>query len=137
MIRLPAAAGLALLALTGCYGTQPPPSRADQGAQMACRARAEAIFNQRNRSDLYHPVDEPSLPYTASGLRADPSAGLSQQYDYDNIVDRCLRGSEANTEVPAGAPPAARPQPQLARPANAEPLAGPAPGAPLSAPPAP
>jgi hypothetical protein len=134
MIRSSSLAVLALVALAGCSGGQPP-TRADQSAQAACRARAEAIFTQRDRSDLYHPVDEPSLPYTASGLPANPSAGLSRQYDYDDVVDRCLRGSEANTEMPQGAAPTARAPSAPIRPANAEPLAGPAPGAPLSAPP--
>lgn len=135
MNRLPLvfiAAGLT--ALAAC-SQSPPASRSDRAAAAACRSRAEAIFNQRNRSDQYRSDGNFGTPYSGTTLPTNPSAGLSQRYDYDDIVSRCMNGSEANTEGPAGPRPANLPPVNATRPANAEPLSEPAPGAPLTAPP--
>jgi hypothetical protein len=132
--RLPLlAAGAACLA--ACV-PQPPPATPDQAALRACRARAEQIYAQQNRGTPDLPAAS-NTPYAAGGLPSDTTAGLSARYGYDQVVDRCLRGSLANTEIGSGAAAPAAPPGPVTRPRSAGPLAGPAPGAPLSAPPPP
>jgi hypothetical protein len=123
------------LGLAACV-PEPPPRTADEASRRACRARAESVYTQENRGAAYLPSLS-DTPYAAGGLPGDTTAGLSARYGYDTVVQDCLRGSEANTEIGAGSPAAAFAAPPAGsqRPAGAAPLAAPAPGAPLSAPP--
>lgn len=91
----------------GCaidFGGAPPPSpAASRSAQTqiadlnACRSRADQVFTRQNRDAVYrvdnYNTDTRDAPFGTSGLKGVTSAGLSQQYDRDNMVDNCLRGS--------------------------------------------
>ncbi len=116
MSRLPRAAALhgfavvslAALVLPACT-PRPPVSRHDAATISACRQRAEQIYLQQNRAELFR-SDQTSSPFGASGLTGVTSTGLGQRYGYDTTVNNCVRNSEAQTEgAPAAAPQATVP----------------------------
>lgn len=136
---------LAVLLPLGACSTGSERQTPDQATLQACRARAEQIYVMQNRSTLYQP-DTSGAPYAASGVAGITNAGLSARYGYDQTVDDCIRGSEANTEGPGGpaqsstggiaTPAAAQTLPQEPPTPPGLPVAGPAPGQKLTEPPA-
>ena len=101
----------AALAVAGCsldFGGPSPaallpsPTRAEQ-TQLAdvnaCRARADQVFTRQNRDAVYrvdtYNTDTRDAPFGTSGLKGVTSAGLSQQFGRDTMVENCLRGSGA------------------------------------------
>lgn len=95
------------LAAGGCsfnFGSAPAPTmtRSDQTRVAdldACRARADQVFTRQNRDQVYrvdsYNSDTRDAPFGTSGLKGVTSAGLSQQFGRDNMVENCLRGSGA------------------------------------------
>ena len=101
-----AVASLALLPLlalsAGCDRTRLTPE--DREAVADCRQESDRIFAARNRYQLSEP-DNSNTPYSGSGQVTTPSAGLSDQYEREELVDRCLaRGSAGDKVVPGTAP---------------------------------
>jgi hypothetical protein len=101
-----AVAGLALLpllaVLAGCDRTRLTPE--DREAVADCRSESDRIFAARNRYQLSEP-DNTGTPYSGSGQVTAPSSGLSDQYEREQLVDRCLaRGSAGEKVVPGTAP---------------------------------
>lgn len=97
----------AALAGNGCsfeLGSAPPPQRAEVAAVSACRARADEVFQRQNRDQVYrvdnYNTDTRDAPFGTSGLKGVTSAGLSQQYGRDNMVQDCLRSSGAGPQPP-------------------------------------
>ena len=85
----------------------PPPSqagRAEVEAVSACRERADQVFDRQNRGQVYNTDTYRSItrdaPFTTNGLVGVTSAGLSQQYSRDNMVQNCLRESGAGGVAP-------------------------------------
>lgn len=120
MIRaFPSVVSMALLAVVSACSAPPPPTpsdRASAATQAACRQRAEEIYQQQNRGELYRSdqlATQADSPLSAGGLKGFTPQGLSQRYDYGSIVQDCLRSSQAATESSqTGAPgPALRPPP--------------------------
>lgn len=108
MTAHPRLAFLALAALAGgCSidfgGAAPPSPAASRSAQTqladlnACRTRADQVFTRQNRDAVYrvdnYNTDTRDAPFGTSGLKGVTSAGLSQRFNRDNMVDNCLRGS--------------------------------------------
>lgn len=85
----------------------PPPSqagKAELAAVSACRDRADQVFERQNREQVYNTDTYRSItrdaPFTTNGLVGVTSAGLSQQYHRDNLVQNCLRESGAGGVAP-------------------------------------
>jgi hypothetical protein len=81
-----------------------PPPRAEVAAVSACRARADEVFQRQNRDQVYrvdtYNTDTRDAPLGTNGLKGVTSAGLSQQYGRDNMVQDCLRSSGAGPQPP-------------------------------------
>ena len=86
-------AGLIAL-LGGCAGAGPQ-SRETRADNAACRSTVSAAYDRQNRADYYRPSQTDS-PFSGSGTPGVTSAGLGQQYRYDDAVQSCERGSAAN-----------------------------------------
>jgi hypothetical protein len=116
-----AALGLCLTALSSCSagpmggssgGVVGPSGMAAQGqpsleAQQACRQRANEIFDQRNRSDIYSAEPSVNTPFSANYQPNALSRGPSGQFAYEQTVADCERGgtsTRANTAAPAPPP---------------------------------
>jgi hypothetical protein len=80
-------------------------SRHDAATIAACRQRAEQIYTQQNRAEMFQ-SDQSSSPFAASGLTGITSTGLGQRYGYDTNVNNCVRNSEAQTETAPTSTPA-------------------------------
>ncbi len=99
MITLPPAsraliAQLALAAaLAGC-GLYQPVSNVDREARASCRADADRVYAARNRYQMSE-RDQTDTPLGGSALGGVPSAGLSDQYEQQQLVDTCLARSAA------------------------------------------
>lgn len=86
--------------LSGC-GDRPPLSgqqRADAETQAACRQRAEAIYNQQNRGQIYSPASQVNSPFSASYQPDQTDRGLAQLYSHDKIISDCVRNNGVGAE---------------------------------------
>jgi hypothetical protein len=119
---------LALFALAGCsnpIGSPSPRATASERAMTACRQRADEVFDRQNRNAVFrsdeYVASQRGAPYasTGLGLSRDPSAGLSDQYARDVILDDCLNSTaerpgatpDSAAESGTAGPPATAPRP--------------------------
>ena len=65
-------------------------ARADYNA---CRARADQVFNQQNRSYLSE-RDSRDTPFASNYVSGVTSAGLSSRYDRDDLLGGCTPGTQ-------------------------------------------
>lgn len=114
------AAPLVLLALAGCAGgTAQPLSFTERQTIEACRQRANTAFNVQNRSEIYQ-IHEPFAYQSSTGLTGDPTQGLSDSYQLQQMIQNCVRntGTNADRTLPASSalgPSAIAPGPSLSR----------------------
>jgi hypothetical protein len=105
----------AALALAGCMaGSGPgPESHADAATMAACRQRADQIYNQQNRGDIYRQPDAINSPSSGSYAPGVSDRGLSELYAHDRAINDCVRntgtGAERSESDNAAPPPPARP----------------------------
>jgi len=78
---------------------------ANLATQQACRQRANEMYEQRNRADLYSASPSTNTPYSGNSYVGVPSRGLSGEFAYGQTVAECERN--AATGGPAVAPVAA------------------------------
>jgi hypothetical protein len=106
MTRL--APALVLLSLSACGGGTPLSGQAQADAQThaACRARADQVYNQQNRAEIYSPPQQVNSPYSNSYVEGLSDRGLSQLFVHDKIVSDCVRNTGTGAE--RSEPPAAR-----------------------------
>lgn len=109
MNRLRGCLLMGAVALFGC-ADQPPLSgqaQADAETRAACRQRAEAVYDQQNRGQIYSPSSQVNTPYSANYLPDQTDRGLSQIFVHDKIVSDCLRnsGTGAERSQPPPSPP--------------------------------
>jgi hypothetical protein len=97
---LPAATVLATLA--GCGAFYHPVSSEDREAVATCRADADRVFAAQNRY-MISERDQSAAPFGGNQLPPNPSTGLSDQYQQDQMVDKCLARSAAS--APSDTPP--------------------------------
>jgi hypothetical protein len=115
------ALGLCLMALSSCSAgpmggaggsVVGPSGAAAQGqanleTQQACRQRANEIFDQRNRGDIYAANPSVNTPYSANYQPGITSRGLPGQFAYEQTQADCERnGARVDTAAPA--PPVAK-----------------------------
>ncbi len=98
---------IAAAPLAGC-GLYQPISSDDREANRACTAEADRVFAAQNRYQLSE-RDQSSTPYSGSALPSNPSAGLSDRYEQEQMVDKCMArtaGEPTGTPAAAAAPSA-------------------------------
>ena len=83
----------AVLLCGACQPARPPMSRAERADYDACRARADAVFNQQNRAALSE-RDMRDTPFSTNYVSGITSAGLSNRYDRDNLLAGCTPGRQ-------------------------------------------
>jgi hypothetical protein len=91
-------------ALGGC-GLYTRPTAEDQETRNDCNAEADRIFAAQNRYQLSE-RNSADTPYAGNTLPSNPTAGLSDQYAQDKLVDTCLRRGGAGS--PAATAPASK-----------------------------
>jgi hypothetical protein len=107
---------IAALALAACSSGSTTPSsyavgpsgtagggRSDLATQQACRQRANEMYEQRNRADIYAASPSTNTPYSGNSYVGVPSRGLSGEFAYGRTVADCERN--AGTTAPAYVPP--------------------------------
>ncbi len=103
---------LAATLLSGCSWGGPPPSHADMVTAAECDRRGDEIYALRHPEAVYRQDNYTSslrdAPFATSGLQSNPTQGLSNQYEYDQIVRDCMRSTGSVGPTPA-APPVAAP----------------------------
>jgi hypothetical protein len=116
--RLPVPAGLLVLAsLAALSACDSPPqtgqAQADAETRSACEKRANQVYDQQNRGEIYSPQSQVNSPYSANYLPADTGRGLSDLFVHDRLVSDCIRNTGTGTDrtQPAAAPPAPPPAP--------------------------
>jgi hypothetical protein len=95
---------LALAPALTCCGLYPKISAEDREAQADCDAESDRIFAARNRDQISE-RDTTDTPNAGNSLPSNPSAGLSDQYERDRLVDACLAHSAAGAPAPAATLP--------------------------------
>src|SRR4051794_39120221 len=117
---LPPTALAAILAgattLSACSpAPQSPQARADSETLAACRQRAEDVYRQQNRGDIYSPASSVNTPFSSNYVPGIPDRGLSQIYAHDRIVSNCVRNTGTGAErSPAPTAPSPVPPPPAA-----------------------
>ena len=87
-----------LMALTHC--APPPPSgqaRADAATIAACRERADAVYNRRNRDQIYT-INNRNTPYSAAYAPGVTDQGLADRYSHQNMIRDCVRNTGTETD---------------------------------------
>lgn len=102
---------LILLALTGCAaGAAQPMSLTERDTIKACSQQANTAFNIQNRSEIYR-IHEPFAYQSSTGLTGDPTQGLSDSYQLQQMVQNCVRNTGTNADRTVGAYPTLGPSP--------------------------
>jgi hypothetical protein len=99
------------LSLAGCAMEHGPQAQASAETRAACRQRAEQIYSQQNRGDIYRPPAAVNTPYSAGYMAGVSDRGLSDVFAHDRVVDDCVRNAgtgEQRSEVPVTPAPGAR-----------------------------
>ena len=77
-----------------CQPARQPLTPVERAALNACRARADAVYNQQNRSALSE-RDQSETPFSTNYVSGITSAGLGARFARDNLVDQCTPGKQA------------------------------------------
>jgi hypothetical protein len=116
-LALPILGLLSLAPVLGSCGLYNRPSDDDREARRDCDAEADRIFAAQNRYQMSERTST-DTPYAGNTLPSNPTAGLSDQYAEDKLVDACLRhsGAGAAPGVAPGTTPSTGPSPNAAKP---------------------
>jgi hypothetical protein len=108
----PLGALLAVLAVAGCNNPESPLNatggiggglgKANPAVVTACTQRADQVYDQRNRAEIYSPQSSVNSPYSANYIPGMTDRGLSTKYAHDSMIRDCVRntGTETNRTVP-------------------------------------
>jgi hypothetical protein len=103
----------AVLALSGCESGPATETQADAATMAACRHRADEIYDQQNRADIYRPPDQVNSPFSANYTPDVSDRGLSALYAHEKMVSDCVRntgtGADRSDFNAAGPTPPLRP----------------------------
>lgn len=100
MSRLARLALLGALAVSGCGEGAPrsPQAQADASTRAACRQRANEVYNQQNRGNIYAPASQMNTPFSANYLPGVSDRGLSQLFAQDKMISDCVRNTGTGAE---------------------------------------
>jgi hypothetical protein len=94
---------------------QAPPSggqaEADAQTRAACEQRAEQVYEQQNRAEIYSPAAPVNTPYSANYVPDASSRGLSDLFAHDRMINDCVRNTGTGAErdeTDTAAPPPVR-----------------------------
>jgi hypothetical protein len=112
----------ALLSLAACNPPQTPQAQANAALVAACRQRADAVFTQQGRGEIYRPPPAVNTPFSAGFAPGVTNRGLSDQFAHDRFVNDCVRNTgtgEERSQAPAY--PESLPSPPPPPPASTRP----------------
>ena len=89
---------LPLLAACGGPLSSGPEPRANAETQAACRHRADQIYDQRHRDEIYSPSQGTNSPFSGSYAPGVPDRGLAQLYEHDSVISDCVRNTGTETD---------------------------------------
>jgi hypothetical protein len=99
---------LSILALPACNAggaASGGQAQADAQTRAACRQRAEDVYTQQNRAEIYSPPPQVNTPFSANYLPDQSDRGLSQRFAHDRMVNDCIRntgtGADRTQQPPA------------------------------------
>ena len=96
-------------ALAACAGpSRGPQAEADAATRAACQQRAEQVYDQQNRAEIYSPQSQVNTPYSANYAPASSGRGLSDLFVHERMVSDCVRNTGTGTERSPPSPPAVR-----------------------------
>ena len=100
MNRLARLAMLGALLLSGCGegAPQSAQAQADASTRAACRQRANEVYNQQNRGDIYAPASQVNTPFSANYVPGISDRGLSQLFAQDKMISDCVRNTGTGAE---------------------------------------
>lgn len=104
MKRTTASALVLVLALGACAQRSSPLSVTDRDTIAACQDHADQVYDRLNRGAIYS-VGDNGAPYSGTGLVGNPTAGLSDRYARDRMVERCVRVAPSGAAVAPSVPP--------------------------------
>ena len=109
MSRVAVSTLVVALALAGCSGagSSGSASRADAATEAACRQRADQIYEQRNRAEIYSPQPSINTPSSGSYAPGATDRGLSDIFARDSMIRDCVRntGTGADRSEPLSSAP--------------------------------
>ncbi len=101
------------VALSACEGApQSGQAQADADTRAACQAKAEQVYNQQNRAEIYSPPPTVNTPYSANYIPSMSDRGLSDLFVHDRIVSDCVRNTGTGSERTSPASPPSPPRPK-------------------------
>jgi hypothetical protein len=97
--------------LAGCAfgGGGRAESTTDAATRVACRQRAEQVYSQQNRAEIYSPPAAVNTPFSAGYAPGVSDRGLSDLYAHDRMVDDCIRNTGTGEDRSAAPSTSARP----------------------------
>lgn len=105
MIRLSFVFLASALALGGCAGqSSGRQAQADAQTRMACEKRAEQVYEEQNRKDIFGPASSVNTPFASNYVVGDTTLGLPGLFAHDRMVSDCVNNSSARS---GGPPPSA------------------------------
>lgn len=98
--------------LAGCADAPPltGQAQADAETRTACEQRAEAVYDQQNRSDIYAPPNPVNTPFSANYAAGGSNHGLSDVFAHDRLVSDCIR-NKGTSPINTGTTPPPPPRP--------------------------
>ena len=98
-----------MAALSACEGrSRGPQAEADAATRAACQQRAEQVYDQQNRAEIYGPQSQINTPYSANYAPGGTSRGLSELFVHERMVSDCVRNTGTGTERNPSSPPSTR-----------------------------
>lgn len=101
---------ISAIALSACDG--PPETgqaQADADTRAACQQRANQVYDQQNRAEIFSPPPTVNTPYSANYVPSLSDRGLSDLFAHDRMVSDCVRNTGTNTD--RNPPPSPPPSP--------------------------
>jgi hypothetical protein len=100
---LAALSGLvALVGVAALSACDVPPqtgqAQADAETRAACQKRANEVYDQQNRGEIYSPQSQVNTPYSANYTPDLSNRGLSDLFVHDRMISDCIRNSGTGTE---------------------------------------
>lgn len=90
---------LGAIALSACdIGPPSEQAQANAATRAACRQRANQIYEQQNRGQIFSPASQVNSPFSNNYAPGDTNRGLSDVFAHDRMVNDCVRNTGTGTE---------------------------------------